>query len=59
MAGDNLLSTPMSPRQSPAGIGSAAVQWICTRRGRTTILTVALFAILLALTGARHHEVRH
>ncbi|KAL6708971.1 hypothetical protein ACN47E_002098 [Coniothyrium glycines] len=57
MAGDSLQPMPMSPRHAPGEIGSAAVQWVCTRRGRTTVLVATLFTILLALTGLRHHEV--
>ena len=57
MVGETMQPMPMSPRQSPAEIGSAAVQWACTRRGRTMLLTVLLFAVLVGMTGMRHHEV--
>ncbi|KAF1845424.1 uncharacterized protein K460DRAFT_337606 [Cucurbitaria berberidis CBS 394.84] len=56
MAGDTMQSMPMSPRQSPADIGSAAVQWACTRRGRMLLLTVLFFAVLIGMTGMRNHE---
>ncbi|KAJ4371536.1 hypothetical protein N0V83_004755 [Neocucurbitaria cava] len=52
-----MLPMPMSPRQSPAEIGSAAVQWACTRRGRTLVMTVLLFVLfIVGMTGLRHHE---
>lgn len=58
MAGETMLPMPMSPRQSPAEIGSAAVQWACTRRGRTLVMTVLLFVLfIVGMTGMRHHEV--
>jgi len=50
---------PMSPRQSPKEIGSAAVQWACTRRGRTLVLAVVAFTILLGLGGIHNREVGH
>ncbi|KAH7083389.1 hypothetical protein BKA63DRAFT_152117 [Paraphoma chrysanthemicola] len=56
MAGETMQPMPMSPRQSPAEIGSAAVQWACTRRGRTLVLTVVFCVVLLGLGGVRHRE---
>ncbi|KAF1944764.1 hypothetical protein EJ02DRAFT_370768 [Clathrospora elynae] len=51
-----MQSISMFPRQSPAKIGSAAMQWACTRRGRMAVLTVTLFALFLGLMGMGHHE---
>lgn len=58
MAGETMQSVPISPRQSPKEIGSAAVQWACGRKGRTMVMTVVLFTILLGLGGVHHREVR-
>ncbi|KAF2036741.1 hypothetical protein EK21DRAFT_51610, partial [Setomelanomma holmii] len=55
-AGDRMQPMPMSPRQSPVEIGSAAVQWACTRRGRTLGLTILFCTVLLGLGGFRHRE---
>lgn len=57
MAGETMQAMPMSPRQSPTEIGSAAVQWVCTRRGRTFVMGIVLFMILMGLGGVQHHEV--
>jgi hypothetical protein len=57
MASDSMQMKQMSPRQSPKEIGSAAMQWACTRRGRMLVLTIMLFAIFLALLGMQNHEV--
>ena len=57
MAGDALLPMPMASRQSLPRLGNAAVQWACTRRARMLILTITLFALLLALMGLGNHEV--
>ncbi|OAL52273.1 hypothetical protein IQ07DRAFT_678294 [Pyrenochaeta sp. DS3sAY3a] len=56
MAGDTMQPMPMSPRQSPAELGSAAVQWACSRRGRTTVMVIVLFTVLIGLTGMRNQE---
>lgn len=47
---------PMSPRQSPTEIGGAAVQWLCSRRGRTLLLSVIVLTFILGLAGMRHSE---
>lgn len=46
----------MSPRQTPIEIGGAAVQWFCSRRGRTLLFSVVFLTLILALTGIRHSE---
>ncbi|CAO2655914.1 Nn.00g047170.m01.CDS01 [Neocucurbitaria sp. VM-36] len=56
MAGETMQAMPMSPRQSPAEIGSAAVQWACTRRGRMMVLTMLLLVVFLGMTGMRNHK---
>jgi hypothetical protein len=56
MAGDAMLHIPMYPRQTPTEIGGAAVQWFCSRRGRTLLFSVVFLALILALTGIRHSE---
>lgn len=57
MVVETMQAMPMSPRQSPAEIGSAAVQWACTRRGRMLVLTVVFFTIILGLGGMHNREV--
>lgn len=57
MAGEMIQAMPLSLRQSPTEIGNAAVQWAYTRRGRTFIMAVVLFAILLGLGGVHNREV--
>lgn len=47
---------PMSPRQTPAEVGGAAVQWFCSRRGRTLLFSIFSLSLILALTGIRHSE---
>lgn len=54
-----MQTMPMSPRQSTTEIGSAAVQWACTRRGRTFVMVVVLFTILLGLGGVHNREVSY
>ncbi|KAF9700487.1 hypothetical protein EKO04_001335 [Ascochyta lentis] len=44
----------MSPQQSPTAIGGAAVQWLCSRRGRTLFLSVIALTFLLGLAGIQH-----
>ncbi|KZM27756.1 hypothetical protein ST47_g1095 [Ascochyta rabiei] len=56
MAGDAMQAMPMSPRQSPTAIGGAAVQWLCSRRGRTLLLSVIVLTFVLGLAGIRHPE---
>ncbi|KAF2628699.1 hypothetical protein BU25DRAFT_30730 [Macroventuria anomochaeta] len=56
MAGDAMLPMPMSPRQSPTEIGKAAVQWLCSRRGRTLLLSVFVLTFILGVVGVRHSE---
>lgn len=51
-----MLPMPMSPRQSPTEIGGAAVQWLCSRRGRTLLLSAIILTFILGLTGVRHSE---
>lgn len=46
----------MSPRQSPTELGGAAVQWLCTRRGRTLLLSAIFLTFILGLAGVRHSE---
>ncbi|KAH6633401.1 hypothetical protein C7974DRAFT_308858 [Boeremia exigua] len=46
----------MSPRQSPAELGGAAVQWLCSRRGRTVLLSIVVLTFILGLAGVRHSE---
>jgi hypothetical protein len=57
MAAEMMQAMPMSPRQSPKEIGSAAVQWACTRRGRMLVLTLVFFTIILGLGGLHNREV--
>lgn len=59
MAGETMQHMPMSPRQSPTEIGSAAVQWACGRRGRTMVMAIVLFTILLGLGGLHNREVSY
>ncbi|KAJ4983921.1 hypothetical protein SVAN01_10607 [Stagonosporopsis vannaccii] len=56
MASEGLLPMPMSPRQSPTAVGGAAVQWLCSRRGRTLLLSAMILTFILGLTGVRHSE---
>jgi hypothetical protein len=51
-----MLPMPMSPRQTPTEIGGAAVQWFCSRRGRTLLFSIAFLTLILGLTGIRHSE---
>lgn len=56
MAGDAMLPMPMSSRQTPTEIGGAAVQWLCTRRGRTLLFSIVFLTFILGLAGVRHSE---
>ncbi|KAF1930042.1 uncharacterized protein M421DRAFT_59348 [Didymella exigua CBS 183.55] len=47
----------MSARQIPIEIGSAAIQWFCSRRGRTLLFLVVFFTLILGLAGIRHSEM--
>lgn len=51
-----MLPMPMSPRQTPTEIGGAAVQWFCSRRGRTLLFTIVFLTFILGLAGIRHSE---
>jgi hypothetical protein len=57
MAGETMQAMPMSPRQSPTEIGSAAVQWACTRRGRMLVLTIVFVTAILGFGGMHNREV--
>ena len=57
MTGETMQPMPMSPRQSPAKIGNAAVQWVCTRRGRTVVMAIVAFTILLTVGGIHNRDV--
>lgn len=57
MTGEAMQAMPMSPRQSPVELGNAAVQWACTRRGRTMVLAVVAFVVLLTIGGIHNREV--
>lgn len=57
MAGDTLELMPMSPRQGPAQLGNAAVQWARGRRGRVLLLTAIFMVVVLGFAGARNSEV--
>lgn len=52
-----LRPMPMSPRQSPAELGNAAVAWARSRRGRTIAISAVFVIVTLALLGASHSEV--
>ncbi|KAF3034604.1 hypothetical protein E8E12_004594 [Didymella heteroderae] len=56
MAGDSMLPMPTSPRQTPAELGGAALQWFCSRRGRTLLFSTVFLVLTLGLTGVRHSE---
>ncbi|KAJ4361469.1 hypothetical protein N0V95_001886 [Ascochyta clinopodiicola] len=45
---------PISPRQSPTAIGGAAVQWLCSRRGRTLLISVIVLTFVLGLAAIQH-----
>ncbi|KAF1911187.1 hypothetical protein BDU57DRAFT_524953 [Ampelomyces quisqualis] len=47
---------PISWIQSLKDVGSAAVQWVATRRGRTMVMAVVLMVVLLGLGGVHHRE---
>ncbi|KAF1363272.1 hypothetical protein EJ07DRAFT_104601 [Lizonia empirigonia] len=47
---------PVSPRQSPTEIRGAAAQWLCTRRGRTLLLSFVFLTFILGLAGTRHSK---
>jgi hypothetical protein len=59
MAAETMQAMPMSPRQSPKEIGTSAVQWACTRRGRMLVLTIVFFTIILGLGGMHNREASH
>ncbi|KAF2001845.1 hypothetical protein P154DRAFT_153917 [Amniculicola lignicola CBS 123094] len=57
MTGDTMEVMPMSPRQSPAGLGNAVVQFLRSRRGRMLGISAVFVVCLLGLfTGTRHTE---
>ncbi|XP_014551960.1 hypothetical protein COCVIDRAFT_19846, partial [Bipolaris victoriae FI3] len=55
MVGD-LLTKVTSPTPSPKEVGGAAIQWVCTRRGRMVVMMAVLFSVFLGLTGMKHRE---
>lgn len=57
MAGDTMEIMPMSPRQSPAELGSALLAWTKSRRGRTLGIFAVSVLVLLGIMGAKHSEV--
>ncbi|KAF1834356.1 hypothetical protein BDW02DRAFT_598254 [Decorospora gaudefroyi] len=54
MASDSMQTMLMALGQSPAEIGRAAVQWVCTRRGRTMVVTITMFIVLFGLMGLQN-----
>ncbi|KAF2020899.1 hypothetical protein BU24DRAFT_382910 [Aaosphaeria arxii CBS 175.79] len=54
--GDAMEAMPMSPRQSPAEYGHAAIAWSRSRRGRMLLLSAAFICLILGLAGARNSE---
>lgn len=57
MTGESLQAMPMSPRQSPADIGVAAMQWACTRRGRTLMFSIVFLLALFGVVSVGNREV--
>lgn len=57
MGGDLLTSKVTSPTPSPREVGGAAIQWVCTKRGRMVVMMAVLFSVFLGLAGMKHREV--
>jgi hypothetical protein len=55
--GDGLRAMPMSPRQSPAEIRNAILNWARSRRGRTLGIVAVFFLVVIGLLGVRHSDV--
>ncbi|KAJ6198622.1 hypothetical protein J3E72DRAFT_238691 [Bipolaris maydis] len=56
MGGDLLTSKVTSPTPSPREVGGAAIQWVCTKRGRMVVMMAVLFSVFLGLAGMKHRE---
>jgi hypothetical protein len=56
MAGDT-KPVPLSPRQGSTQIGSAAMQWARSRRGRVLVASIVFLIVLAGIAGARQSEV--
>ncbi|KAI8935205.1 hypothetical protein NX059_007795 [Plenodomus lindquistii] len=57
MQGTMSLGAPVSRRRDPRAIGSAAMMWCCSRRGRWMVGMTAFLGVFLVLTAMKHQEV--